>query len=266
MIRSWNLYAGEPAEVRLPPVPCPGTPWQASRVLRKQFSPPPQIKSSKTSLSKQWRKTMLSGEFPCFAKSGRSECSWSPHLDVSGLENPSNVSIRCWRVLWGQSNFHNHCRLIPQHCLQLLCGKEEGLCLSRDTAVQHRWGHNSKTPRPAVEASRHRFPCENGSKYFLDCLGENQNKEEEDRRPLHLQVYFYLRPQAQRRASGGWRLVPSFQVAAACWSSPAAALDQNKENCDTFSIFAALQLNNAWSGQPERSGEWLQRSETGCCS
>ncbi|VCX41271.1 unnamed protein product [Gulo gulo] len=42
--------------------------------------------------------------------------------------------------------------IVQERCLQLLFGKEEGLCHFRDTSVRHWWKHNWKNPRLEVEA------------------------------------------------------------------------------------------------------------------
>lgn len=197
--------------------------------------------SPQQTLNKPLRKAVPSGESViCLLKSGRSECSWGPHRDVSLAVDSLNVSIHYEGTLQGQSNFHNHCRLTPPHCLQLLSGKEEDLLHFQRTSVRHWWKHSWKSPQLEAEAWRHFFPCENGSEYFLDCLGEDQNKVGEDPRARCLLEYFSLWLQTQNRASEGWMLAPDFQMASVCLTGFAAILHGNRKNVLASSVSSQL--------------------------
>ena len=90
----------------------------------------------------------------------------------------------------------------------------------QDISVWHQWKHNWKSPWLEIKAYILYFPCEKGSKWFLDCVGENQSKREEDLKALHLPVYFYL--SYRRMASEDQTWVPNFQTASVCFPLPAA--------------------------------------------
>lgn len=191
-------------------------------------------------------------------KSGRSECSWGPRQDVSRAVNSLNVSIHYEGTLQDQSNFHNHCHLTPPHCPQLHSGKEEDLLHFLWTSVQHWWKHSWKSPQPEAGAWRHSFPFENGSEYFLDCLGGNQSKGVEGQRAPYLPEYFSLRLRTQNRTSEDWMLAPDFRMASVCLTGPAAILHRNRKNVlNKFCIFIAFYLH-LLNGQLEYSGNEQQ--------
>lgn len=197
--------------------------------------------SPQQALNKPLRKAVPSGESViCLLKSGRSECSWGPPRDVSQVVNSLNVSIHYEGTLQGQSNFHNHCRLTPPHCLGLLPGQEEDLPHFQRASVWHWWKRSWKSPPLEAEAWRHSFPCESGSEDFLDCLGGNRSKGEEDQRAQCPLEYFSLRLQIQNRTSEDWMLAPDFQMVSVCLTGPAAILHGNRKN--VLTNFLSSQL------------------------